>query len=77
MTDTIKRLEQFLGIGSEDYIHENVCILAGQFSTGKSKFLNKLIGIDCLPVGTYETTDTPAYVSKGEDSAILDRKSVV
>ena len=71
MTDTIKRLEQFLGIGSEDYIHENVCILAGQFSTGKSKFLNKLIGIDCLPVGTYETTDTPAYVSKGEDSAIF------
>lgn len=46
---------------------EDLCMLAGQPSSGKSRFLNTLIGFDCLPTGTYGTTDVPTYLSRGED----------
>lgn len=66
MEQVIEEIEQFLSIEPKSDINENICMLAGQFSSGKSKFLNLLFGFECLPVGTYETTDVPTYIRKGE-----------
>lgn len=68
MNEKIRRIEEFLDISGEAPALEDICMLAGQFSAGKSRFLNTLIGFDCLPMGTYETTDVPTYLSIGEDS---------
>lgn len=69
MNENIRKIEDFLDI-NDHFICENLCMLAGQFSSGKSRFLNALIGFACLPMGTYETTDVPTYISKGEDMVI-------
>lgn len=68
MNEIIRRIEEFLDINDEAPVFEDMCMLAGQFSAGKSRFLNTLIGFDCLPMGTYETTDVPTYLSIGEDA---------
>ncbi len=56
-----------------DLVHfpdmENKYIVAvgGQFSAGKSKFMNSLIGIDdLLPEDTCPTTSIPTYILKGK-----------
>lgn len=70
MNESIREIEDFLDITDENFICENLCMLAGQFSSGKSRFMNALMGFSCLPMGTYETTDVPTYISKGEDMVI-------
>lgn len=44
--------------------------IGGGFSTGKSSFINKLIGKKCLAVEVDPTTSMPAYVMKGEQEQI-------
>lgn len=70
MYENMQKIEEFLHIEHCGICFENRCIMMGQFSTGKSKFLNTLLGFDCLPVGTYETTDVPTYIGRGKDSVI-------
>lgn len=67
MNESIRRIEEFLDIQDGILASEGLCMLAGQFSSGKSRFLNTLIGFACLPMGTCETTDVPTYLSRGED----------
>lgn len=44
--------------------------IGGGFSTGKSSFINKLIGKKCLAVEVDPTTSMPAYVMKGEQEQV-------
>ncbi|EKO3940799.1 dynamin family protein [Vibrio metschnikovii] len=44
--------------------------IGGGFSTGKSSFINKLIGKKCLAVEVDPTTSMPAYVMKGNQEQI-------
>ena len=39
----ISEIENFLGVKKTDMHDEIYCVLTGQFSSGKSKFMNKLI----------------------------------
>lgn len=41
---------------------KNICAVAGGFSSGKSSFLNKLIGKDILPTNIDATTAIPTYM---------------
>lgn len=72
--NSINEIESFLGINETKLHNDFYCVLTGQFSTGKSKFLNRLFGVDYLPVGTREMTATPTYIRKGEDVALVYRK---
>ena len=40
----------------------NICAVAGSFSSGKSSFLNTLIGEDILPTKITPTTSIPTYI---------------
>ncbi|WP_217511142.1 dynamin family protein [Vibrio metschnikovii] len=44
--------------------------IGGGFSTGKSSFINKLIGKKCLAVEVDPTTSLPAYVMKSEQEQV-------
>lgn len=71
--NSINEIESFLGL-NQTAIHDDFfCVLTGQFSSGKSKFMNKLFGVEYLPVGTREMTATPTYIKRGEDSALVYR----
>ncbi len=59
-------LESFLGMEETGENDDYSCILLGQFSSGKTRFLNRLIGKDMLPVGTSEMTAAPTYFRKGD-----------
>lgn len=55
----------------EKLIGKNVVALGGGFSTGKSSFLNSLMGgRDILPCKTTPTTSVPTYIVKGEDNSV-------
>lgn len=41
--------------------------LGGQFSAGKSKFINSILGEDILPEDQVPTTSIPTYIARGED----------
>ena len=42
--------------------NRNICAVAGGFSSGKSSFLNALIGDKILPTGITSTTSIPTYI---------------
>jgi len=55
----------------EKLIGKNVVALGGGFSTGKSSFLNSLMGgIEILPFDTEPTTSVPTYIVKDEDNSV-------
>lgn len=39
----------------------------GQYSAGKSKFINTLLGMDYLPTKGTETTAIPTFIAYGEE----------
>lgn len=67
----INEIESFLGLKETRLSEDYYCVLTGQFSSGKTKFVNKLLGDEYLPVGTREMTAVPTYIRTGEDSAFL------
>lgn len=73
--NTINEIEDFLGIKKTDMHDEIYCVLTGQFSSGKSRFMNKLIDNDYLPVGTREMTAVPTYIKSGKDMALVYKDS--
>lgn len=48
--------------------NRNICAVAGGFSSGKSSFLNALIGKDILPTKTTSTTSIPTYIFHVDDA---------
>jgi len=46
----------------------NICAVAGGFSSGKSSFLNALIGKKMLPVKVTRTTSIPTYIFHVDDA---------
>ena len=50
----------------------NICAVAGSFSSGKSRFLNALIGgdEDVLPEGITKTTSLPTYIFHVDESKL-------
>jgi len=48
--------------------NRNICAVAGGFSSGKSSFLNALIGKDILPTETTSTTSIPTYIFHVDDA---------
>ncbi len=55
---------------------ENYTIaVIGEFSRGKTTFLNNLLGLDCLPVGDLPTTAVLTKITKGEipSAVFIDR----
>ena len=69
--DKINEIESFLGMNKTKLHKDFICVLKGQFSSGKSKFMNKLFGADYLPVGTREMTAVPTYIKKGKNLALI------
>lgn len=69
----INEIESFLGLSKTEIYDDFFCVLTGQFSSGKSKFMNRLFGVEYLPVGTREMTAVPTYIKRGEDSALVYR----
>ena len=51
--------------------------VVGQFSSGKSTFINALIGCDILPHGVSETTATITYIHNVKEDDELIGKAVV
>ena len=51
--------------------------VVGQFSSGKSTFINALIGRDILPHGVSETTATITYIHNVKEDDELIGKAVV
>ena len=51
--------------------NKKVVAIGGAFSSGKSRFLNTLIGKQILPVGNKPTTAVPTFLTNGEDLSIL------
>ena len=50
----------------------NICAVAGGFSSGKSSFLNALIGSDILPTKITPTTSIPTYIFHVEGTSRVD-----
>ena len=50
----------------------NICAVAGGFSSGKSSFLNALIGEDILPIDITPTTSIPTYIFHVDDASRVD-----
>lgn len=67
----INEIEKFLGLDNSELHSDYVCMLAGQVSSGKSKFMNYLMGKDLLPVGTRELTAVPTYIKSGTSEALI------
>ena len=51
--------------------NKKVVAIGGAFSSGKSRFLNCMMGKSILPVGTTPTTAVPTFLTTGEELSIL------
>lgn len=69
--DSINEIERFLGFDNREKHDGFICLLTGQFSSGKSRFINKLLGEDILPVGTREMTAVSTYIKRGSTNAFI------
>ena len=91
LEDIIRRLNK-MATSQDDFLVKKMCdnladdlnkeeyriTVVGQFSSGKSTFINALIGRDILPHGVSETTATITYIHNvKEDDDRLDRAIVV
>ncbi len=65
--ELINEIETFLGYEQSYQKEKVICVLTGQFSSGKTKFINYLLGENLLPVGTREMTAVPTYIYKGRN----------
>lgn len=65
--ELINEIETFLGYEQSYQRKKIICILTGQFSSGKTKFVNYLSSENLLPVGTREMTAVPTYIHKGRN----------
>ena len=54
----------------EKLIGKNVVALGGGFSSGKSSFLNSLIGKKILPQDINPSTSVPAYIVNGKETNV-------
>lgn len=54
----------------EHLIGKKIIALGGSFSSGKSSFLNSLMGKKILPQDINPSTSVPAYIVKGNDTAV-------
>lgn len=54
----------------EHLIGKNVIALGGGFSSGKSSFLNSLLGKNILPSAIDPSTSVPAYIVNGKETSI-------
>ena len=62
----------------QDLLHNEFKItIVGEFSSGKSTFLNSIIGKDILPHGVKETTATVTYIHNVSESDALVNKAVI
>jgi len=50
--------------------NKNIVAIGGGFSSGKSRFINSILGDDLLPIATTPTTAIPSYIGKGKEEAI-------
>ena len=51
--------------------NKNIVAIGGGFSSGKSRFINSLIGgVNLLPIGLHPTTAIPTYVTTGNNETI-------
>ncbi|GAB0052363.1 acyl carrier protein [Helicobacter pylori] len=58
--------------GYPSLFHKNMVAIGGGFSTGKSTFLNNLLGLKLkLPEDTLPTTAIPTYCFKGKKEALM------
>ena len=51
-------------------VYRNICTVAGSFSSGKSSFLNSLIGEEVLPTDVTRTTSIPTFVTHVEEKEL-------
>ncbi len=52
--------------------NKNVVAVGGEFSAGKSRFLNSVFGVgNLLPSGVNPTTSIPTYLTKGSEESII------
>lgn len=52
-------------------IGKNIVALGGGFSSGKSSFLNYLLGKKILPARINSSTSVPTYIVKGDDNEVI------
>lgn len=52
-------------------IGKNIVALGGGFSSGKSSFLNALMGKNVLPADIDPTTSVPTYIVSGEEHSVM------
>lgn len=64
-----ERFKQF--ILYDKLIGKNIVALGGGFSTGKSSFLNSLLGKRILPSNINPSTSVPSYLVNGKESSVL------
>ena len=55
----------------EKLIGKNIIALGGGFSSGKSSFLNALMGKSILPEDINPSTSVPTYIVKGEKHEVM------
>ncbi len=61
-----------LVVGYPSLFHKNMVAVGGGFSSGKSTFLNNLLGLELkLPEDTTPTTAIPTYCFKGKKEALM------
>lgn len=80
-TESIKSYPIYMNVLSdmEDEIKNNEfkITVVGEFSSGKSTFLNAIIGKDILPHGVKETTATVTYIHNVPTSDALYNKAII
>lgn len=71
-TDFMSEYEKFRDfILYDKLIGKNIIALGGGFSSGKSSFLNALMGKPVLPADIDPSTSVPTYIVKGEKHEVL------
>ena len=58
-------------ISYDKLIGKNIIALGGGFSSGKSSFLNTLMGVSVLPSDIDPSTSVPTYIVKGETHEVM------
>ncbi|MFN8579205.1 MAG: dynamin family protein [Candidatus Sericytochromatia bacterium] len=69
-SDKIRDLEQKISSIKQDEFHLTL-VIAGEYSSGKSSFINSLIGEDLLPADFEPITLAPSYLRYGEEKKVI------
>lgn|GEM_PF-447868 len=65
---TQKKIEEMIKFSF--LANKHIVAVGGGFSSGKSKFINSLVGKETLPTDTKPTTSIPTFLAKGEKDRI-------